>query len=53
MLGQEKKEVAPKKRKPRSTKAGINLIKMKCGDKLADVHPDEVSNFSKAGFTKV
>ncbi len=35
-----KKEVKPK------------LIKMKLGDKFADVHPDEVENYKSGGWVK-
>jgi hypothetical protein len=30
----------------------IKLVKMKRGEQSADVHPEEVDNYKKAGWTK-
>ncbi len=36
-----------------SLTAGPELIKMKCEDREADVHPDEVENYTKGGYLVV
>lgn len=46
----KKKEIkAPVK----EAKKEINIVKMSKGDRVADVHKDEVAHYEAAGFTKV
>ena len=41
-----------KKTPVKNTSVKPNIVKMVRGDKTADVHPDEVKNWSAAGWVK-